>query len=195
VGYDLFAAIAFLTLTPAVVLGFVAFWIVTARDREDHAGSLRVYARARGLEYLAPERDWPNRTSAAVAWQFEGAELRLSTVGKEARARTRLTVRPRNTLLGALIAVPDDDDPTHLRIQARPATLGARLLDPQLTRALLGFRQRDHVVLRYRRGRFQLEWPGREANDARLDHARTIGEDLVRVVESEFPAGSTRSPA
>jgi hypothetical protein len=63
---------------------------------------------------------------------------------------------------------------------------------------VLGFRQRDRVLVRYRRGRITVEWPGGERNDARLDEARRLGEEIVRTVEREFHAtglAAVRKPA
>lgn len=194
-GYDLLAGLLFAALAPLVALGFVAYWVVTARDREDHASVLARWASSRGLDYVAPEGEWPNRTSAAVVWSHKGTEMRVSILGRESKAKTRLTVRPRSALLGELVAAPDRDTGATLRSRSRPAAFAARVLDPQVTRAVLGFCQRDRVVLTYRRGRFQLEWPGREANDARLDAARRVGELLAATVEDRFRAPASSRAA
>lgn len=194
-GYDLLAGILFAALAPLVAIGFVAYWVVTARDREDHASVLERWASSRALDYVPPEGDWPNRSSAAVVWSHEGATMRLSILGRESKARTRLTVRPKSALLGELVAVPDPDTGATLRARARPAAFAARVLDEHVTRAVLGFCQRDRVVLSYRRGRFLLEWPGRESNDARLDAARRVGELLAATVEDRFRAPASSRAA
>jgi hypothetical protein len=51
---------------------------------------------------------------------------------------------------------------------------------------LLGFWQRDEVVLTHRRGKLILEWPGRESNDARIDEAERVLRELVRAVDETF---------
>lgn len=184
-GYDLIAGILAVALTPFVLLGFAVFWMVNARDHEEHSASFAAYAGARGLHFAPPEGAWPNRTSAAVTWKHESASMRFSVIGRESKTKTRLTIRPRNALLGTLVASANESR-TELRTTARPAGFAKRVLTPEITRALLGFSQRDKVVLTYRRGRFLLEWPGRELNDARLDAARVVGEAIVRAVDEEF---------
>jgi len=196
VGYDLLAAAFFVLLTPIVLVGFVAFWVVTARDREEHGAFLEGYARARGLAFLPAAGEWPNRTSAAVEWSEGGVRMRLSVLGREARAKTRLTIRPRSTLLGALVATPDVETRAFVRtLRERPAKFGERILDERVTRALLGFCQRDRVVLTYRRGRVLLDWPGRETNDARLDQARLVASEIARAVDAKFRAAAAARAA
>lgn len=189
-GYDLIGGLLFAVLTPLVVVGFVVYWIVTARDREEHGAFFEAYARSRGLELVPAEGEWPNRTSAAIRWSTAQAEMRLSVVGRESRAFTRLTVRPSSTLFGELLATPDPETYAKLVVRARPASFQRRLVDERVERAILGFCQRDRVLFRYKRGRFALEWPGREANDARLDAARRVADEIVRIIDDEFRAGA-----
>src|SRR5438128_630208 len=106
VGYDLLAGILFVAITPLVIAGFIVFWMVNANDHEELAEIWRTYARKRGLAFAEPKGTWPNRTSPAITWSEDnGTELRISALGREAKVRTRLTVRPRGTLLGALSIV------------------------------------------------------------------------------------------
>ena len=190
VGYDLFAAIFVVALTPFVVAGFVVFWAVTARDHEELASCWRSYARKHGLAFEEPEGDWPNRTAPAIAWTDGGTELRISAHGREARVRTRLTVRPRSALLGTLtMALEETGDPELVR--ERPPGFSRRILTDRVRRALLGFRQRDSLALSYRRGRVAVEWPGGERNDARLDEARRLGVEIAHTVEDQFRATAT----
>ena len=201
-GYDLLAGIFFALMLPLVLLGFVAFWAMTSHEREALAELRRAYARARGLTFVEPEGEWPNRTNPAVTWERDATTFRLETMGREARVRTRLSIRPPSALLGALSIAPCDgtraraprglDDPTFLgvyRVRERPGGFAARLLTPEVRRALLGFRQGDSVTLGYRRGKIVLEWPGGERNDARLDEARRLGETIARAVDDAFRAG------
>ncbi|MBS2014338.1 MAG: hypothetical protein JST00_15735 [Deltaproteobacteria bacterium] len=193
-GYDLLAGIAFAMLTPLVVIGFVVSWMVTAKDREEHAGFFERYARARGLDFDAAEGEWPNRTSAAVRWKSaSGAEMRLSVRGREARAKTRLTIRPVQTLFGELVARPDPSTFATLEVRERPKGLADRIFDDEVRRAILGFCQRDRVVVVYRRGRFLVEWPGRELNDARLDAARRLADALALAIDEAFAATARRA--
>lgn len=185
-GYDLLAAIFFVMLTPFVIAAFVTFWIVNALDYEALAASWRSYARTRELEFIGPEGEWPNRTAAAITWTDAGASFRFTTVGREAKVRTRLVVRPRATLLGSLVWVCEEGAAARVRTSQRPAGMGQRIVSERVRRALLALRQRDRVSLTYRRGRAVVEWPGGELNDARLDAARRLGEALVESVDEEF---------
>ena len=184
-------------MTPVVIAGFIVFWIVNARDHEELAAIWRVYARKRGLELVPPEGEWPNRTAPVLLWSDELAELRITTVGKEAAVRTRLVIRPRSTLLGTLALVVAEAG-ADAELRERPAGFRHRIVTDDVRRMLLGFRQRDRVIVRYRRGRIIVEWPGGERNDARLDEARRLGEAMAKAVDREFRAtalASVRQPA
>lgn len=194
-GYDLLAGLLFAALTPLVVIGFVIYWIVTAKDREEHGGFLEGYARARGLDFVPAEGEWPNRSSASIAWSSERAEMRLTILGRETKARTRLVVKPSQALMGELFASPDPETYARLVVRERPKGLADRVLDDRVRRSILGFCQRDRVTLTYRRGRFYLEWPGREANDARLDAARRVGDDLASAIDDAFRSTASRRAA
>ena len=100
-GYDLLVAIFFLAMTPIVIAGFVLFWTINARDHDELAACWRSYAKQRSFDFVEPTGEWPNRTSASIAWHDEesGAELRITSIGREAKVRTRLTVHPKSTLL------------------------------------------------------------------------------------------------
>jgi hypothetical protein len=195
VGYDLLAGLLFAALTPLVVVGFVIYWIVTAKDREEHGSFLEGYAKARDLTFLPAEGEWPNRTSPSITWTSERADMRLTILGRETKARTRLVVKPTQALMGELFATPDPDTYAKLLVRERPKGLADRVLDERVRRSILGFCQRDHVTLTYRRGRFFLEWPGREINDARLDAARRVGDDLASAIDDAFRSTATRRAA
>lgn len=194
-GYDLLAAVFFVAITPLVIAGFVLFWLLNASDQEELARHWRAYARARGLDLTPPEGEWPNRTAPAIEWSEERAELRLTTVGREADVRTRLTVRPRASLLGTLAMELPAHGTTPAVMRERPARFGERILGERVMRMLLGFRQHDRVVVTYRRGRVVVEWPGGERSDARLDEARRLGAELARTIDDEFRATETRAAA
>lgn len=194
-GFDLLAAMLFAALLPLVILGFVAFWIMTSRDREHVAATWERYAARHALAFAPPEGGWPNRTSPVISWQDGEVEYRLEPLGREGHSRTRLTIRPsRAKLLGKLSVAARShvsgggsarglEDSAFLaayRVIEQPAGLARRVLTPEVRRALLAFRQGDSVTLGYRRGRALVEWPGGELNDARLDEARRLG-DLVAV--------------
>lgn len=197
-GYDILVAITFVVMTPVVIAGFIVFWIVNARDHEELAALWRGYAKKRGLGFVEPEGDWPNRSAPAITWSDELAELRITTIGREASVRTRLVVRPRSTLLGTLAMVVGDAGAGDVELRERPAGFRHRIVTQEVRRVLLGFRQRDRVVVRYRRGRIIVEWPGGERNDARLDEARRLGAEMARAVELEFRStalAAVRKPA
>jgi len=196
VGYDLLAGIFFILLTPFVLAAFVVFWLVNAHDHEDLARRWRSYARTRGLDFAPPEGAWPNRTAAAITWASGDATLRLTTIGREARVRTRLVVRPRVTLLGALSWICDEGAAARIRTRERPAGFTPRIVSDRVRRALLALRQRDRVTLRYQRGRVVVEWSGGEISDARLDDARRLGEAIAESVDQAFRAPARiRKPA
>lgn len=200
-GYDLLAVLLFAALLPLVVLGFIVFWRMTSVDRAEVADVWARYAARHALAYVAPEGVWPNRTSPVITWQDDDVSYRLEPLGREAHSRTRLTVRPRETLLGRLSVGPRAgapprpapvDDPVFLasyRVHEQPTGLARRILTPAVCRALLAFRQGDTVTLGYRKGTAILEWPGGERNDARLDEARRVGELVARVVKEAFVSG------
>lgn len=197
-GYDLVAAVLFVAITPFVLVGFVLFWIVNARDHEELATLWRDFAKRRGLELDAPEGEWPNRTAPALSWTDEGTQFRLTTVGREARVRTRLSVRPRSALLGTF-AMELAERGTHATLRAeRPARFSERIVTTGIMRALLGFKQHGSLVVRYRRGRVIVEWPGGERSDARLDEAMRLGTEIARTIDAEFrgtASASARKPA
>jgi hypothetical protein len=187
-GYDLLAAIGFAILLPAVVLGFVGFWALTHRERQGVEDSWRDYAARRGLAFREAEGDWPNRSSPSLEWTLGTTRFRLLTMGREARAHTRLVVEPAEKILGTLVVVASAAPA--LRVRATPAVLEARLLDDAVRRALLAFKQLGAVSLAYRRGRVVIEWRGRETREARLDEARALGEAVARAVEAGFGAAT-----
>jgi hypothetical protein len=198
VGYDILVAATLVVVTPMVFAGFVLFWIVNARDHEELAALWRGYARKRGLAFVEPEGAWPNRTAPAIAWSNDLAELSITSVGREATVHTRLVIRPRGTLLGTLAMVVDVAGAADVGMSERPVGFARRIVSDDVRRMLLGFRQRDRVTVRYRRGRIIVEWPGGERNDARLDEARRLGEALARSVDREFHAtalAAVRQPA
>ena len=197
-GYDLLVAVTFVVMTPVVIVGFIVFWTVNARDHEDLAALWRGYARKRGLDFVEPEGDWPNRSAPAITWSDDLAELRITAIGSEARVRTRLVIRPRSTLLGTLTMAVDAPGAGDVELRERPAGFAQRIVTSDVRRLLLGFRQRDRLIVRYRRGRISVEWPGGERNDARLDEARRLGEALARSIDHEFHAtglAAVRKPA
>lgn len=195
-GYDLLAAVFFIAITPVVIAGFILFWLVNASDHEELAAHWRRYAARRSLRFVEPEGSWPNRTAPAITWSDGTTELRLTALGREAKVRTRLTVRPGSTLLGALTVVIAEGGAGHIDLRERPAGFAQRLLTAHVERVLLGFRQRDRISFAYRRGRVILEWPGGEQNDARLDDARRVGSEIARAVENEFTGTAlARKPA
>ena len=185
-GYDLLAAIFFVLMTPFVLAAFVAFWFVNARDHEELARSWGAYARARDLDFAPPEGEWPNRSAARISWASGDATLRITTVGREAKVRTRLVVRPRATLLGSLRWICEEGAAPRVRTAERPTGFTERLVSERVRRALLELRQRDRVTLSYRRGMLTVEWQGGERNAARLDAARRLGEALAERVAEEF---------
>ncbi len=201
-GYDLLAGLFFAALLPSVLLGFAAYWRMTNRARTVVEGAFRAYATSRGLAFVEPAGEWPNRTNPACEWSSGGARFRLETVGKESRVRTRLTARPESSLLGRLSVAPRatvGDGPPPLafddvaflsvfRVLESPPGFARRVLDDCVRRSLAGFRQGDTVTLGYRRARLVLEWPGAELNDARLDEARRVAELVAQAVDETFSA-------
>lgn len=194
-GYDLVAAILFAAITPLVIAGFVVFWFVNASDHEELARQWQKYATSRGLELLAPDGEWPNRSAPVLSWSEERAELRITTIGREASVRTRLSVRPRGSLLGTFAMVLEAHGVTPIIKSQRPARFGERILTERVLRMLLGFRQHDRLVVAYRRGRVVVEWPGGERSDCRLDEARALGAELARTIDDEFRATDARASA
>ena len=72
-GYDLLAAVFLVAITPFVIAGFVLFWMVNAKDHDDVARTRRAFARARGVEFVPPVGEWPNRTAPTLAWTEDEA--------------------------------------------------------------------------------------------------------------------------
>jgi len=185
-------------MTPVVIVGFIVFWAVNARDHEELASVWRGYAKSRALDFIEPEGDWPNRTAPSIMWSTDVADLRITTVGREASVRTRLVIRPRSTLLGTLAMSIAAGGAGEIERRERPAGFSQRIVTGDVRRMLLGFRQRERLIVRYKRGRITVEWPGGERNDARLDEARRLGEAMARSVDDEFRATAVlaiRKPA
>lgn len=197
-GYEILVAFFLLVLAPAVVLGFLVFWALVRREREDVERTWAAYALARGREYVPARGEWPNRTSPSVRWVEDGLRLRLFVVGAEANARTRVVAWPGGKLLGSFVVRPrrGGDDAalgsndaafeSAFAVASRPGGLALRVLSRPARRALLGFWQRDEVVLTYRRGKLILDWPGRELNDARIDEAVRVMATLAQSVDEGF---------
>lgn len=200
-GYEILALGFVFGLFPMVVLGFIAFWVMTHQERSALEDTWRGYASARSREYVGARGDWPNRSSPRVRWSANDRRYELSVVGVEATARTQLETWPRGRVLGDFrAAARTEDAPASSRraidahfesafaVTERPKGLARRVLDSPAHKALLGFRQRDAVVLRYARGRLMLSWPGREGNDARIDEAERVLHEVARAVEDAFRA-------
>lgn len=185
-GYDLLGGLFFAALTPLVILGFVVFWVMTNEERAAIEDNWEELAIRRGYEYFPARGEWPNRISPGVRWVKDAVTLELTAVGVEASARTRITARPRERLLGSFALRFDG---AALVVTETHPGLASRVLEGGARRALLGFRQRDDVTARYRRGRIVLEWPGREVNDARIDEASRVVTLLVGGVEDAFRGG------
>lgn len=207
-GYEILVAFFLVVLAPIVVLGFVVYWALVSRERASIESTWEGYAHARDREYVPARGEWPNRTSPFIRWRDDDLRLELHVVGVEAGARTRLVGWPPGKLLGRLTVshrrgapeasagIDDAAFCSAFRIASRPDGLAQRLLDARARRALLGFWQRDDVVLTYRRGKLTLEWPGRESNDARIDEAVRVMRELARSVDDAFRSSATmKSPA
>lgn len=188
-GYDLIAAVFFVALTPLVILGFIAFWFMTHRERAELEDTWEHYAAARTREYFPARGEWPNRLSPGVRWTHGNVTYQLTAVGIEAGARTRISAKPHGRLLGSFALRFDGE---RLAITEQPAGLAERVLASKARRALLSFRQYDDVTLTYRRGRLTLEWPGRESNFPRLDEASAVLQTFVEAVDESFSAASSR---
>jgi hypothetical protein len=183
-GYDLLAGILFVLTLPLVLGGFVLFWIMTNHRRSALEEAWAAYAASRGLELVPADGEWPNRTNPAIGWTSGDARFRLAVRGREKHVATRLEIRPKAALVGTAVISPDGG--ASFRVHERPSGIAARLLDDDVRRALLAFRQGDEVVLTYRRGKIVLTWPGGETNDARLDEARRLGDALATAVDGAF---------
>lgn len=203
-GYDLLGGLLFAALTPLVILSFIAFWLMTNRERAFIEQAWESFAASREREFVPARGEWPNRTSPLVRWSRDDVAFVLSVVGLEGGARTRLAARPRGRLLGGFavragaraddeLAIGDALFSQTFAVRERPAGLAERVLDAEAQRALLSFRQRDDVTLRYRRGAIVLEWPGREANDARLEEAERVVASLVAKIDAAFRGAVRRA--
>ena len=180
-GYDLFGAIGFAIITPLVIAGFIAFWILTNHERKQLEDTWRVFAAARGRDYEEATGEWPNRTSPAVQWHAEDVTYRLESRGREARAFTRLVARPTASVLG-LVRIRAD----HGHIARASVRIAHSLVTAELEKRLMAFSHGDSVLFTYRRGRFVLEWPGREENDARIAEGKRVLDAAVDAVRAAF---------
>jgi hypothetical protein len=166
VGYDLIGAVLFAALTPLVVLGFIAFWVFTNRERARIEDAWETYAAKHTREYFPAHGEWPNRKSPGVRWIQNSITYELTVIGIEGGARTRIMARPSHRIDGNFTLRFDDER-----------------LDANAKRALVGFGQHLDVTLKCRRGRLILEWPGREANEARLDEATSVVTKCVLAMD------------
>ncbi len=197
-GWEILLALFLVVLAPLTVLGFIAFWALVSRERAHIEEAWQTYAARHDREYVPARGEWPNRTSPSIRWVDQDLRFQLFVVGVEANARTRLVVWPSGKLLGSFVVRPrrgrederlgsgDAAFESAFVVSTRPAGLALRVLSERARRALLGFWQRDDVVLTYRRGKLILEWPGREFNDARIDEAVRVMRSLANGVEDAF---------
>lgn len=182
-GYEILVALFLAVIVPLTILGFVVFWAMTHQERRVLEDTWRSFADRRGRQYVAAKGEWPNRSSPVVRW--DGFEL--SVEGVEGGARTRLAARVAERLSGIgeftvqssrrqpkqrVITGDPFFDQAFTITSERPRRASLRILDDEgVRRALLGFWQRDEIELRFTRGRLTLTWPGREANESRIDEA------------------------
>jgi hypothetical protein len=191
-GWDALGWIFFLTSTPLILVGFVLFWVVTARDHSAIEELWTAYAQKRGLELVPATGEWPNRTNPAMTWTKDGTTFRIAARGREASMRTRASATPSGVLLGSFRAIVEGGT---IALAGRPESLAARIVDDAVRRELLAFHQGARLVLSYRRGVIALEWRGAERNDARLDEARVLLERLAARLDDAFAGRPARTDA
>jgi hypothetical protein len=194
-GPEIFVIFALGMMGPLALLGLVASWLLTASDRTRVEVLWERYARRRGLTFVPAAGQWPNRTAPGVRWLEGDARYTIEARGDEALVSTRVVARPSVAVFGSFVlrpAAPKDrsarvtGDPmidARFDVASRPEALAARLLTPEVKRALVGFDVGSSGSLTYERGDVKLVWSGGEENDARLDEAREVVRRVVRALD------------
>jgi hypothetical protein len=199
-GIDLFIAVV---VVFSIVLTIFLLTMGERIRRDDELEVGRVwasYARKKGLSYVAPEGEWPLRSTPRLV----SDDLQIVLIRDGDARITRLEIRPRDSMLGRLIVTTHDDvadlpcvklkddmlDPA-FRVFATPASLAETVLSREVARAISSFRMGRALRVEYERGRVVLEWQAGELNDARLDEARKLAETLGRSLSQAFVAGAS----
>lgn len=175
-----------IVVTLLVLVGFVAFWVSGHADQEDLGRFFVSYARARGLMCSGLRGEWPNRSWPVLSWSDEHARYRLALRPGEQPSATFVEVWPHDAILGRAEGVFG----ASLRAtEELPQGLLSSVFSPEVLHLCACFRQGDTLSLRIDRGKAQLEWPGAERNDARLDEARALATALAASMRQRFLNG------
>jgi len=186
-----------------VLGGFVLLFRHRERERGDLASVWRAYAARRGLEFVAPRGEWPVTTMPAIEGGVSRSGLSVHALRVGEALRTRAELRTGHAVLARVLASTDRRDVTdpiapgdladgtgfHVAyaVQATPAALAAKLLGPEVRRALAAFHTGAGAVrLEHDRGTVALEWSGGETNPARLDEALRVLDLAAAAVASAF---------
>jgi hypothetical protein len=199
VGYDLFVIALIVLSIVAAILFVVARDRLRRRDEGDVSSVWSDYARERGLTFVPPEGEWPNRSVPRLSGNDGDLQVVLVREGEE--VVTRMELRPKESLLGRMHVTTADTagapnlprvvleetvlDPA-LSVFSKPPQLAETVVTSDVARALSGFRMGGDLSFEYERGRIVLEWKGGERNGARLDEARRVVELIDRAMSAAF---------
>lgn len=183
--------------------GFALLFRHRERERGDLAAVWRAYAARRALDFVAPRGEWPVTTMPAIEGGVSRSGLTIRALRVGEALRTRAELRTGHAVLAMVLASTDRkdvaepitseelDDATGFRstyaVQASPAPFAAKILTPEVRRALAAFRAGAGVVrFEHDRGTLALEWSGGETNPARLDEALALLDLAATAVASAF---------
>jgi hypothetical protein len=205
---------AFLAL-PAVIAGFWLRYRMASAEKARFEGIWERHARSRSREFSPSSGVWPNIDSARVTWQEEHGAFVIESVLREGEVCTRVSVRPRELLLGQILVSTEDGNRTlavaeplagegeqtdrtftsAYFVRERPAGFARRMLTEDVRKRLLAFRMGGYAALRYRKGHVSLVWRGGEENPARLDEATELLRRASAAVSSAFHEGGKHASA
>ena len=194
--------ICMLVISPLVLAGLIGVWWLIALGRDRVATGWKRYAASRGLAFVEPTGEWPNRTPPAISWADAKGRYRVEALGAEAFAYTQVVGRPEVAVLGTFSLASGAGGSSHITgdalidsrfsVDAEPADLATRLLNDEVKRGLVAFGIGRAGSLTYERGDVTLRWAGAEENESRLDEARALARGVVRALAVAAPAEEVR---
>jgi hypothetical protein len=198
--FDFCVVVLALLSTLGVLLGFAAYYADRETRRVALGHAWKPWAERHGFRFVAPEGEWPNRTSPRVEGRMPWGEFHLEIVQKGERLSTRLVAWPHDALCARLVCTTLGETGPGLTPEttgypafdaefstsAVPRGTATRLLGPDLARALQAFALGGRLRFEYDRGHVALVWRGEEESHARIEEALRVVSIAAERVERVF---------